>query len=141
MAGQTVGEALLEPTAIYVRATLALLASDLEVHGLAHITGGGVLNLLRIGSGVGYEVSDPLPVPPIFPLIAERGEVRAEEMWEVFNMGCGFCTIVDADDGARTVELLERFHPGAAVIGRLTSDAGTVSLPGLVGDSAGLRRS
>jgi phosphoribosylformylglycinamidine cyclo-ligase len=137
--GRSVGELLLEPTVIYVRAILRLLRSGVEVHGLAHVTGGGVLNLLRIGGDVGYEISRPLPVPPIFTLIAARGRVAAAEMWEVFNMGCGFCVMVAADDASRTAELLGGFHPGAAVIGRLTDDGGTLTLPGLVGDATGLR--
>lgn len=140
LAGRSVGEVLLEPTVIYVRAALALLASGIDVHGLAHITGGGVLNLLRIGTGIGYRISTPLPVPPIFELIAGRGEVPEEEMWEVFNMGCGFCAMVAADDSDEAIELLGRFHPGAAVIGQLTGEAGKVSLPGLTGDASGLRR-
>ncbi len=138
--GRTIGEVLLEPTVIYVRAILQLLSGDLDVHGLAHITGGGVLNLLRIGEGVGYDISRPLPVPPIFTLIAERGGVDAAEMWEVFNMGCGFCAMVARDDAPVAVELLGRFHPGAAVIGSLTEDGGIVSVPGLVGDAIGLRQ-
>ncbi len=141
LAGRTVGDVLLEPTVIYVRAILALLASDIDVHGLAHVSGGGVLNLLRIGDGVGYTISAPLPEPPIFELISAYGAVAAEEMWEVFNMGCGFCVMVPGDDGAEAVELLSRFHPGSAEIGRLTDDAGTVSLPGLVAEAAGVRRS
>jgi phosphoribosylformylglycinamidine cyclo-ligase len=140
LSGQSVGAALLEPTVIYVRAILELLASDVVVHGLAHITGGGVLNLLRIGSGVGYRISSPLPVPPIFPLIALHGDVPAEEMWEVFNMGCGFCAMVAAHDSAKAVELLRERHPGTAVIGELTEDPGKVTLPGLVGDASGLTR-
>ncbi len=94
--GASVADALLEPTTIYVRAILELLRSEVPVHGLAHITGGGLLNLLRVGSGVGYEIAEPLPVSPIFALIAAVGEVSAAEMWEVFNMGCGFCAIVPA---------------------------------------------
>jgi phosphoribosylformylglycinamidine cyclo-ligase len=140
LSGRTVGDVLLEPTVIYVRAILALLASDINVHGLAHITGGGVLNLLRIGDGVGYTISAPLPAPPIFELIAAHGGVAAEEMWEVFNMGCGFCVMVPGDDASEAVGLLSRFHPGTAAIGRLTDAAGTVSLPGLVADATGLRR-
>jgi phosphoribosylformylglycinamidine cyclo-ligase len=141
LGGRSVGEELLEPTAIYVRAVMALLRSGAAVHGLAHITGDGVLNLLRIGSGIGYEISAPLPVPPVFGLIAELGEVSAAEMWEVFNMGCGFCAIVAAGDADAAVRLLAEHHPGTAVIGRVSDQAGRVTLPepGLAGDSAGLR--
>jgi phosphoribosylformylglycinamidine cyclo-ligase len=141
LGGADVADALLEPTVIYVRAILELLASDIPVHGLAHITGGGMLNLLRIGSGVGYEIDCPLPVPSVFKLIAELGVVAAAEMWEVFNMGCGFCATVPSDRAADAVALLGAHHPGTAQIGRLTNRAGTVAMPGLglVGDSRGLR--
>jgi phosphoribosylformylglycinamidine cyclo-ligase len=139
--GASVAEALLEPTTIYVRAILELLDSGIPVHGLAHITGDGVLNLLRIGSGVGYEIDSQLPVSPIFELIAELGAVAAAEMWEVFNMGCGFCAIVPENSAAEAVAMLERHHPGSGVIGRLTPDAGRLTLPrlGLEGDAQGLR--
>ncbi len=141
--GATVADALLEPTTIYVRAILTLLSSEVSAHGLIHITGDGVLNLLRLGSGVGYEISSPLPVPPIFRLIAELGQVSEAEMWEVFNMGCGFCVIVAADEAERAVALLDVRHPGTAVIGRLTDADGLLTLPqaGLEGDSSGLRAS
>jgi phosphoribosylformylglycinamidine cyclo-ligase len=100
-----------------------------------------VLNLLRLGSGVGYEIATPLPVPPVFGLIASRGGVAAEEMWEVFNMGCGFCAIVPAESAAAAVAMLDAHHPGTALIGQLTDAAGSVALPtlGLDGDSEGLR--
>lgn len=142
LGGATVGDALLEPTTIYVRAILELLRSDVSVHGLAHITGGGLLNLLRIGSDVGYEISAPLPVAPIFGLIADKGGVTPAEMWEVFNMGCGFCVMVPADQAPDALELLAARHPGATLIGRVTDRAGTVALPplGLEGDASGLRR-
>jgi phosphoribosylformylglycinamidine cyclo-ligase len=141
LGGLAVADVLLEPTTIYVRAVLGLLRGDIPVHGLAHITGGGILNLLRIGKGIGYEISTPLPAPPVFGLIAERAEVPAAEMWEVFNMGCGFCAIVPDEDAGRAVALLEHHHPGTAVIGRLTAEAGHLSLPGLglSGDAGGLR--
>ena len=102
LGGASVADVLLEPTVIYVRAVLELLRSDVPVHGLAHITGGGLLNLLRLGDGVGYRIDSPLPVPPVFELIAELGEVSPREMWEVFNMGCGFCAIVPADARRRS---------------------------------------
>ena len=131
---------LLEPTVIYVRAVLELLRSEMPVHGLAHITGGGVLNLLRLGRGVGFEVDAPLPVPPVFGLVAASGGVGATEMQKVFNMGCGFVAIVPADAAAAAAALLGAKHPGSRPIGRVTADAGRVALPtlGLAGDAAGL---
>ncbi len=72
---------------IYVRAALELLRSDVPVHGLAHITGGGLLNLTRLSDSVGWRVDAPLPVPPVCELIGALGEVERSELWEVFNMG------------------------------------------------------
>src|SRR4051795_1339173 len=73
LAGRSVGDALLEPPVIYVRAVRELLASEVEVRGLAHITGEGFLNLLRLDAAVGFAIDSPLPVPPLFELIAARG--------------------------------------------------------------------
>ncbi len=129
LGGATVGESLLEPTVIYVRAVRELLASPVEVRGLAHITGEGLLNLLRLQAPVGYRIDTPLPVPAIFDLIAERAETGPEELYEVFNMGCGFCCVVPAGDAVEAVALLSTRHPGAAVIGSVTDRAGLVELP------------
>jgi phosphoribosylformylglycinamidine cyclo-ligase len=136
--GATVGETLLEPTVIYVRAVRELLGSGAEVRGLAHITGEGLLNLLRLEAPVGYRIETPLPVPPIFRLIAERGGVGEPELYEVFNMGCGFCCVVPWDEAGAAVELLGKRHAGAAVIGRTTHTSGVVELPapGLMGRRA-----
>ncbi|HEU0024471.1 MAG TPA: phosphoribosylformylglycinamidine cyclo-ligase [Thermoleophilaceae bacterium] len=135
LGGATVGETLLEPTVVYVRAVRELLDSPIEVRGLAHITGEGFLNLLRLEADVGYRLG-ALPTPsPVFPLIAERGQVDPAELYEVFNMGCGFCCVVPADAADAAVELLDRHHPGTAVVGEVTAAAGVVELPaqGLVG--------
>jgi phosphoribosylformylglycinamidine cyclo-ligase len=135
----TVGELLLEPTVIYVRAVRELLASAVDVRGLAHITGEGFLNLLRLEAPVGYLIDEPLPVPEVFTLIAERGPVEPAELYEVFNMGCGFCCVVPAADAPSAVELLSTHHPGTAVIGSVTDAAGAVELGsiGLRGSRAG----
>ena len=84
----------------------------------------------------------PLPVPPVFELISEGGSVPAAEMWEVFNMGCGFCAMVAPDDAAKAAALLDGHHPGAAVVGRVTEESGRIALPelGLTGDSGGLKQ-
>ena len=120
---------LLEPTVIYVRAVRELLASDVEVRGLAHITGEGFLNLLRLEAEVGYRLDAPLPVPPVFGLIAERGGVDDAELYEVFNMGCGFCCVVPPATPRRRWSCSAAHHPGAAVIGHATTAAGVVELP------------
>jgi phosphoribosylformylglycinamidine cyclo-ligase len=135
LGGASVGEALLAPTVIYVRATRDLLASGLDVRGLAHITGEGLLNLLRLEAEVGYRIDSPLPVLPIFDLIAERSSTEPAEMHQVFNMGCGFCVVVPADQADDAVALLGQRHPGAAVIGFVTDRAGLVEVPvdGLIG--------
>jgi phosphoribosylformylglycinamidine cyclo-ligase len=129
LGGATLADVLLEPTVIYVRAVLDLLASGLPVHGLAHITGGGLLNLARLNAGVGFEVSDPLPVPPIFGLVQELGRVSEAEMWEVFNMGCGFCVVVPEPAAADAAALLARHHPGTRRIGTITDRAGQITGP------------
>jgi len=115
--GRPLGEELLEPTEIYVKPVLELLRSDVEVRGLAHITSGGLGNLLRLAAEVGYEIDEPLPVPPIFSLIQERSGTSDEEMHEVFNMGCGFCCIVSTADEKAALDLLRRHYPGAQRIG------------------------
>ena len=122
-------ERLLEPTVIYVRAVRELLDSDVEVRGLAHITGEGFLNLLRLEAAAGYLIDRPLPVTPVFEEIAERGGVEPAELYEVFNMGCGFCCVVPADDADEAVTVLGRRHPGTAVIGQASTAAGVVELP------------
>ncbi|HEY2334983.1 MAG TPA: phosphoribosylformylglycinamidine cyclo-ligase [Solirubrobacterales bacterium] len=116
--GRALGEELLEPTEIYVKAILELLRSEVEVRGLAHITSGGLGNLLRLAADVGYEIEAPLPTQPIFALIQERAGASDDEMRGVFNMGCGFCCVVSPKDEAATLKLLRGHYPGAKRIGR-----------------------
>jgi phosphoribosylformylglycinamidine cyclo-ligase len=130
LGGATVADALLEPTVIYVRAVLELLRSGLAVHGLAHITGGGLLNLTRLNAGVGFEITDPLDVPPVFGLVRDLGGVSDAEMWEVFNMGCGFCAIVPESTADAAAALLAAHHPGARRIGTVGDRGGHVTVPG-----------
>lgn len=136
--GGTLADALLEPTVIYVRAALDLLRSDVDVRGFAHITGGGLLNLLRLNESAGFAISDPLPVPPIIAFLIERGGVSVPEAWEVFNMGCGFVAVVPEADAQAATDVLAAHHPGTRRIGTVTDRAGRVSAPGVAGDRAGL---
>ena len=124
--GRPLGELLLEPTEVYVRAVLDLLGSRADVRGLAHITGDGLNNLLRLAAPVGYEIDDPLPVPPIFDLIADLGGVSDDEMYDVFNMGCGFVCVVAERDADDALEALRGHYADAKRIGIVTERAGTV---------------
>lgn len=144
--GRTLGEELLEPTRIYVKPILALLAQVPETRALAHITGDGLLNLLRNPSGVGFEITE-LPEPAaIFRLIQECGEVEDAEMYRVFNMGIGFCVVVHPDSADRALRALhENGAPDAWIIGRVREEgAGRITIPALdlTGDrKIGFRRS
>jgi phosphoribosylformylglycinamidine cyclo-ligase len=131
LGGASVADALLEPTTIYVRAVLDLLRSGMPVRGLAHITGGGLANLLRLSDRVGFAIEQPLPVPPVFDLVREHGAVPEAELWGVFNMGCGFVAVVPDAAADDAVAVLASHHPGAARIGAVTADAGRVAVPPL----------
>jgi len=125
--GRPLGEELLEPTEIYVKPVLELLRSEVDVRGLAHITSGGLGNLLRLAaSGLSYEIADPLPVPPVFELIRERGTVSDDEMHDVFNMGCGFCAVVAAGDEEAALTLLREHYPSAKRVGRAVAGTGEI---------------
>ncbi|MBU3675130.1 MAG: phosphoribosylformylglycinamidine cyclo-ligase, partial [Solirubrobacteraceae bacterium] len=76
-------------------------------------------------------------VPPVFDLIASLGNVPAEEMWEVFNMGCGFVAVVPEADAEAAVELLGERHPGTARIGTVTDRADETLGPGAIRVGAG----
>jgi len=97
---------------------------------VSHITGGGLLNLLRLNESAGFGITDPLPVPPIIDLVRERGDVSDAEAWEVFNMGCGFVAVVPASGADAATALLARHHSGARRIGSVT-DAPGVTVAGL----------
>jgi phosphoribosylformylglycinamidine cyclo-ligase len=100
-----------------------------------------LLNLTRLNDSVGFRIDAPPSPPPIFGLIQERGEVSDQEMWEVFNMGTGFCCVVAPSDAEQALDRLLRRHAGAAAIGEVTDEAGVVQLPfvGLVGSKGGFR--
>jgi phosphoribosylformylglycinamidine cyclo-ligase len=98
--GATVGEILLRPTTIYARAVRSVLTHykvKSVVHGIAHVTGGGIFeNLARIlPPGIGATIDrGSWPMPPVFPWLQKLGEVDDEEMYRVFNMGIGLALVV-----------------------------------------------
>ncbi len=105
--GETIGEILLTPTEIYVKPIMALL-KNIDVHGLAHITGGGLRNLKRLKRDVAYRISNPLQPQDIFRFIQTEGGVEDKEMYQTFNMGMGFAVIVDPEEAEEAVEVLSR---------------------------------
>jgi phosphoribosylformylglycinamidine cyclo-ligase len=92
---KTIGEELLEPTRIYMEALAVVQKAD--VHGMAHITGSGLLKLHRI-SGFGFEIDDPIEPQPIFRFLQEEGGVAEDEMYRTFNMGMGWVFVLPEDD-------------------------------------------
>ena len=117
----TIGDELLKPTRIYVKPIVELLKSDIKVHGLAHITGGGFNNLKRLKKDVGYNI-DNLPLPnPIFQSMHSLG-VPIEELYRVFNMGIGMVVIVPEEESQDAINIIKK-HNGAYKIGSVVNDA------------------
>src|SRR6266705_2061002 len=120
--GTTIGEELLRPTAIYVRDAMEILEKIRGVKALFNITGDGLLNLARAAAPVGYEIEKPIEPQPIFDLIQRYGGVSDAEMFEVFNMGTGFCYVVDPAAVDATVAILQKHGRDARPIGRTIPD-------------------
>jgi len=119
--GKAIGEALLEPTKIYVETVRSLLR-DLPVHGLAHITGGGIAdNILRIiPNACGVEIQkDSWEVPPIFDFLQEAGNVEEAEMMRTFNNGIGMIAVVPDTAAQEILERLSVMKEQAFIIGRV----------------------
>jgi phosphoribosylformylglycinamidine cyclo-ligase len=128
--GCSVGEELLRPTIIYVPEVLEILDKVSSVKALMHITGDGLLNLPRVDAEIGFVINDLPEPPPLFGLIEKLGGVSRAEMFEVYNMGIGFCVVVAKDDADRTLEILARYGRQASVIGHAVADpTKSVQLP------------
>lgn len=122
----TLGETLLTPTRIYVKALLELFQS-VEVHALAHITGGGLPeNLPRVlpeGCGAAIDTTS-WQRPAIFDWLQEKGNIRDAEMYRTFNCGIGMAVVVAEDQAERCIELLRAAGESASRIGRITPHQG-----------------
>jgi len=116
----TVGEALLEPTIIYVEAIMVLLESKVEVHGLGHITGGGFSNLKRLNHDMTYLIEALPETQPIFKSIQATG-IDSKEMYHVFNMGIGFTVILDKEYVEEAMDILNKYHD-TYIIGQVVED-------------------
>jgi phosphoribosylformylglycinamidine cyclo-ligase len=122
---RTIGEAYLESHRSYVR-EVQTLRVGVEVRGMAHITGGGLVgNLPRSLGGLGAELgAGSWPEPPVFGLIRSLGNVPEDEMRRVFNLGVGFCAVVPTEDAERAVETLGASGCEAWRIGTVTEEPG-----------------
>lgn len=119
--GMTLGEALLTPTKIYVKAILKLLET-VQVKGISHITGGGFYeNMPRmLREGVSLKIQkDSYPVLPIFKLIQKEGNIPERDMYNTFNMGIGMAVIVKKEEVQKAIEVLEQQGEKAYVIGEV----------------------
>ncbi|WP_440954109.1 phosphoribosylformylglycinamidine cyclo-ligase [Methanosarcina sp. Mfa9] len=110
-ASKTIGEDLLIPTRIYIEVLDAL--KECEVHGLAHITGSGLLKLRRV-TKLGFDFYDPLEPQEIFKFLQKEGGVEDLEMYQTFNMGMGFLLILPEKDAARAAEIT-----GGKIVGKI----------------------
>ncbi len=124
--GETLGEALLRPTKIYVKSILPLLPEG-EILGMAHITGGGLTdNIPRVlppGLGVQIDTST-WGQPPIFTLLQRLGDVAWPEMYRTFNMGVGFVLIVHPEDADKVCQKLEELGETCFVMGSVVAREG-----------------
>ena len=128
--GCPLGEELLRPTLIYVPEILEIIERVASVKALVHITGDGLLNLPRVAAEAGFVLDALPPPPPIFAAIEERGGIARAEMFEVYNMGVGFCVVVGEAEADAALAILARHGRQAAVIGHAVADpTRSVQLP------------
>lgn len=124
--GKSLGEALLAPTRIYVKAVKALLKAGVDVHAVSHITGGGFYeNVPRmLPAGIVAKIEKAaMPVPPVFDLIAKTGKIPERDMYNTFNMGAGLVLAVAAEDASRAVAAISAAGEQAYVIGECVNGA------------------
>ena len=123
--GVSLADALMAPTTIYVKPMLELLCEQAgRIHGMAHITGGGLKeNIIRVvpdGLGLRLEAS-AIVLPPVFDWLMREGNVAREEMWRTFNCGIGFTVILPAHAGSAASALLAHHGLASSVIGEVVA--------------------
>ena len=122
--GKTLGEALIEPTRIYVKGLKAVKNAGVTLKGCSHITGGGFYeNIPRmLPDGVTAEIDkSSYEVPPIFGLLAKKGNIEEHMMYNTYNMGIGMVLAVDSSDADKVISALESAGDKAYVIGKTVS--------------------
>ena len=129
--GMTLGEALLAPTRIYVKALKSIKNTGVCVHACSHITGGGfyenIPRMLKEGTHAVVE-KDSYPVLPIFKLLAQKGNIDEQMMYNTYNMGLGMILAVDSADVDKTMEAIKAAGDTPYVVGRIENGEKGVTL-------------
>ncbi len=112
--GTTIGDELLTPTKIYMEILDA--AARFDIHGLAHITGSGLMKLHRI-TKYGFDITDPLEPQPIFKFLQEEGGVEDVEMYKTFNMGMGFVVVLPKSEAQEASGMM-----GGEIVGEIIDE-------------------
>ncbi|MDD3405368.1 MAG: phosphoribosylformylglycinamidine cyclo-ligase [Sphingobacteriia bacterium] len=123
---KTLGEIALTPTKIYIKSVLEVV-HNCNVHGIAHITGGGFdENIPRIlKEGLGIEIHEgSWEILPIFKFLEQQGKIAHREMFNIFNMGIGMVIALDAKEAKKAIQLLEQKGEKATIIGTITNQSG-----------------
>ena len=129
--GKTLGEALIEPTRIYVKALKSVKDAGITIKGCSHITGGGFYeNIPRmLPDGVRAQVKkDSYEVPAIFKLLAKKGDIDEHMMYNTYNMGVGMCLAIDTADADKTIAAIEASGDKAFVLGTVVAGEKGVDL-------------
>lgn len=129
--GSTLGEALIAPTKIYVKALRSIKESGVRVRACSHITGGGfyenVPRMLREGTKAVIK-KDSYPIPPIFKLLAKTGQIEEKMMYNTYNMGLGMIVAVDAKDVDKTLEAIRKAGEQPYIVGKIEAGEKGVTL-------------
>ena len=131
LGGKTLGETLLAPTIIYVKALRSVKEGGITIKGCSHITGGGFYeNIPRmLHDGVHAQIkTDSYEIPPIFDMLAKDGDIAKEMMYNTYNMGVGMILAVDAKDADKAVELVNASGQKGFIIGEITEGEKGITL-------------
>ncbi|MBD2183952.1 phosphoribosylformylglycinamidine cyclo-ligase [Planktothrix sp. FACHB-1355] len=133
LSGQSLGDVLLAPTRIYVKPVLAARAAGIQIHGMAHVTGGGLPENLPRCLGKGQSIRIDIgswPILPIFDWLAVSGEVSPKAMFDTFNMGIGYMLLVSPEQTKQTISWFESHNIAAYAIGEvIAGNGGAIGLP------------
>ena len=131
LGGKSLGETLLTPTVIYVKALRTIKEGGVTIKGCSHITGGGLYEniprMLPENAHANIKVGS-YEIPPIFDMLAKEGNISKEMMYNTYNMGIGMLLAVDAADADKTVALAEQAGEKAYIIGEIAEGEKGISL-------------